>query len=157
MKYSELQSIVAYRSTEAADDVHVGNSGLLLNPAGCVSCWLRSLWRLDVSACKAADDRFSGPVSAIVERVIDGDTLAVRVRVWIGQEVSVLVRLAGVDVPEIKRGCEASRSLGGRGQELVGSLVGGREVILTEIASDKYFGRVVARVRTPTATTLPGN
>lgn len=88
----------------------------------------------------------TGPLDAKMERVIDGDTFEARVRVWFGQDVVTLVRLRGVDAPELKAGCaeelDAARSSRSALEELLGS---GR-LVLTEISDDKYFGRVVARV-----------
>ena len=46
-------------------------------------------------------EEFPGPVSAVVERVVDGDTLDVRADIWLGQSLNVRVRIAGVDAPEL--------------------------------------------------------
>ena len=43
-----------------------------------------------------------GPVPAIVTRVIDGDTIEVRVQIWLEQEILVRIRLAGIDAPELR-------------------------------------------------------
>ena len=95
----------------------------------------------------SAGERLSGPIPATVEKVIDGDTIAVRVRVWIGQEVLVLVRVAGVDVPELAKGCAASRALAIEAKSKVEGIIEGHQITLFNIQSDKYFGRVVADVR----------
>ncbi len=57
-----------------------------------------------------AGQTLAGPYTAIVERVIDGDTLAVRVPVWIGQELTVLVRVRGIDAPERRTAVRPSGS-----------------------------------------------
>ena len=41
-----------------------------------------------------------GPVAANVERVIDGDTVIVKARIWLDQDLTVVVRLAGIDAPD---------------------------------------------------------
>ena len=91
----------------------------------------------------------SGPVRARVLRVVDGDTLVVRARIWLGQDVRTLVRLSGVDAPEMRGRCAAERIMARRARSWLRALVGDGEVVLTEIHLGKYAGRVVARVATP--------
>ena len=43
-------------------------------------------------------------------KAVDSDTIEVRVRVWLGQEVITRVRLRGIDVPEIAGACGSERS-----------------------------------------------
>ena len=45
-----------------------------------------------------------GPVEARVLRIIDGDTIVVRARIWPGQHIKVSVRLAGLT----RRNCAAA-------------------------------------------------
>lgn len=94
----------------------------------------------------AAAERLAGPLAAIVDEVVDGDTLAVRVRVWLGQELSVLVRLRGIDAPERRGPCSAERALAEAARSRLAGLVAGGTVTLTGIEADKYAGRVVADV-----------
>jgi endonuclease YncB( thermonuclease family) len=96
----------------------------------------------------AAGERLAGPVAATVEEVVDGDTLAVRARIWIGQDVRVLVRLRGVDAPERRGRCLRERTLAAAARAKLGDLVAGRAVFLSAIETDKYGGRVVADVAT---------
>ncbi|MBC8339503.1 MAG: thermonuclease family protein [Alphaproteobacteria bacterium] len=90
-----------------------------------------------------------GPVQARVLRVIDGDTIIVRARIWLGQNIDTQVRLAGVDAPEIKGKCELERRLAVRARKLVSERSAGGTVVLSQIHYGKYAGRVVARVHTP--------
>jgi endonuclease YncB( thermonuclease family) len=85
-------------------------------------------------------------VAARVLGVLDGDTLLVRARIWLGQEVETLVRVAGVDAPEMRSACAAERALAERARDFVVRLVGEREVQLRDVRYDKYGRRVVARV-----------
>ena len=48
----------------------------------------------------AAAEVISGPYAGVVTDVIDGDTLEVRVMVWLGQEVVTRVRIDGIDTPK---------------------------------------------------------
>jgi endonuclease YncB( thermonuclease family) len=93
-----------------------------------------------------AGEAIKGPVAAAVLDVVDGDTLRVRARIWLGQEVTTLVRLDGVDTPELKASCDAERRLAAQARDFVRARIGGAAVVLTEIRFGKYAGRVVARV-----------
>jgi endonuclease YncB( thermonuclease family) len=102
-----------------------------------------------VIACGAGADGLPGPIPATVTRVIDGDTLEVRARIWLGQEVTVSVRLADVDAPETFRpDCAAERALGEEATAFVEALALS-EVALADVEHDKYGGRVVARLILP--------
>ncbi len=89
-----------------------------------------------------------GPVPAEVVAVIDGDTLVVRARIWLGQDVETRIRLDGVDAPEIKGKCEAERRMAVDARDRVADLAAAGRVILRNIQYGKYAGRVVARVET---------
>jgi len=86
-----------------------------------------------------------GPVAASVVKVIDGDTLDVSVKVWIGQDTRTRVRIRGIDAPELHARCPAEKAgalaAKARLKELVGTTV-----TLTAIGQDKYAGRVDAKV-----------
>ncbi|MBZ8134937.1 thermonuclease family protein [Afifella sp. IM 167] len=87
-----------------------------------------------------------GPYRAEVERVVDGDTLAVRARIWLGQDVEVLVRLRGIDAPELRARCAAEREMAEAARAALARLVGEAGVTISMIEEDKYGGRVVADV-----------
>ena len=95
-----------------------------------------------------AGQTLAGPYTAHVERVIDGDTLAVRVPVWIGQELRVLVRVRGIDAPERKGRCAAERALAKRASAYLEAIIAGGPVRLSRVSGGKYFGRVLADVTT---------
>lgn len=102
----------------------------------------------------AAAERLAGPYRGAVERVVDGDTIAVRVTVWLQQDVKVLVRVRGIDAPELRGRCESEKSRAALAAAEVARLVGGGPVVLTNIEGDKYFGRVLADVVTPAGADL---
>lgn len=60
---------------------------------------------------RLADEALVGPVSAVVERVVDGDTVDVRAHIWLGQTLTVRVRIDGVDAPETRSDCADERRL----------------------------------------------
>lgn len=86
-----------------------------------------------------------GPVAAELVRVIDGDTIAVVARVWPGVAVSIHVRLAAVDAPELRRPRCPAEAAAEAARDRLAALVG-RTLTLRDITLDKYGGRVVARV-----------
>ena len=110
---------------------------------------LLALVGLCFPAAAAAGDRLAGPYLAAVERIIDGDTLAVRVTVWLGHDIRVLVRVRGVDAPELRGECESEEAQAAAAAVALARLVEPGPVSLTNIEGDKYFGRVLADVRSP--------
>ncbi len=112
------------------------------------ACGFAMLLPVAGSMSSLAGQTLTGPYTATVERVIDGDTLAVRVPVWIGQELTVLVRVRGIDAPERKSRCATERRLAKRASAYLAAMVDGGPVRLTRIAGGKYFGRVLADVTT---------
>ena len=95
-------------------------------------------------------DGVAGPVSAWVLRVIDGDTIAVRARIWIGQSVETRVRIAGVDTPELRGDCALEIELAMAARDLVVEAIGNAPVTLRDVRYDKFGGRVLARVERET-------
>jgi micrococcal nuclease len=94
-----------------------------------------------------ARDEISGPVSAEILRVIDGDTLLVEARPWPQQRMEVYVRIRGIDAPELKSRCELVRMAGRDARQALESLTAeSHRIQLVRIAGDKYFGRIVADV-----------
>ena len=90
-----------------------------------------------------------GPVAAVVERVVDGDTVRVEAAIWVDQTVAVSVRLDGVDAPELYRPqCPAEKEKARAAKALVEDLLADGEAMLLDVVHDKYGGRVVARIET---------
>lgn len=94
-----------------------------------------------------AADRVEGPVDAEVLRVIDGDTLALRVHIWIGQTVDMNVRIAGIDAPELHGKCALERERAAKARDFLKQFVTGQRLRLEDVRNDKYGGRVIAEVR----------
>ncbi len=95
-----------------------------------VSSGFAVLLPVAVSMPCLAGQTLAGPYTATVERVIDGDTLAVRVPVWIGQELTVLVRVRGIDAPERKSRCATEQRLAKRASAYLAAMVSGGPVHL---------------------------
>ena len=114
-----------------------------------------------------AGERLAGPLPAWVVSVIDGDTLEVRVHIWLGQDLNIRVRLAGIDAPELKGKCDREKDLARRARAYllarldpadsgVGAKAGAGagEIRLREVRYGKFAGRVLARVETLDGTDL---
>jgi endonuclease YncB( thermonuclease family) len=96
----------------------------------------------------------SGPVAADVIRVIDGDTLALRARIWIGIDIVVNARIRGIDAPELRGRCDAEKVKAVEARARLEALADGRTVRLRRIENDKYAGRVLADIVTDEGTDL---
>ncbi len=88
----------------------------------------------------------TGPVSAKVVKVYDGDTFTVEAYPWPGITAKASVRIDGVDTPEIRGKCEAEKQKAIEAREFVKGLVLGETVTLENVKHGKYAGRVVAEV-----------
>lgn len=89
-----------------------------------------------------------GPVAADVIRVIDGDTLALRARIWIGIDIVVNARIRGIDAPELRGRCDAEKALAEDALARLEALAAGKTVRLRRVENDKYAGRVLADIVT---------
>jgi len=93
-----------------------------------------------------AKETFKGPVSARVLRVIDGDTLDVRVQVWLGQHIQTRVRLMGVDTPELRGKCNEEKVLAEKAKAFLSKQISNRPFLLKNIHYGKYAGRILADI-----------
>jgi endonuclease YncB( thermonuclease family) len=89
-----------------------------------------------------------GVQPAQVLRVVDGDTFEARVRIWPGMDVTTLVRLRGVDAPELRARCAEERSKALAARDALARLLQEGAVEVARVAQDKYGGRVDADVST---------
>ena len=96
-----------------------------------------------------AGEVLDGPITAVVLRVIDGDSIAVRARVWLGQDIEVVVRIAGIDAPERRGACAAEQRWAERSRAFLAERLTGGHVVLSDVPNGKYAGRVVAKVSGP--------
>jgi endonuclease YncB( thermonuclease family) len=94
------------------------------------------------------DATLPGAYRADVLRVVDGDTVEVRVHVWLGQEVRTSVRLRGIDAPELHARCPAEHKGAEAARRRLEDLVSQGAVTVSGPSPDKYFGRVLADLRT---------
>ena len=90
-----------------------------------------------------------GPIPATVLHIIDGDTIVVRARIWLGQDLDTLVRLDGVDPPEVKGRCPYENRFALKARAFIQARTTDGKVVLHNIHYGKYAGGVVARVQMP--------
>jgi len=87
---------------------------------------------------------------ASVVRVVDGDTVNVRVRIWLNQELSASIRVRNVDSPEINGKCVSESALAQKAKAFTAHLLPvGSTITLTNVKPDKFGGRFDADVFTP--------
>lgn len=83
--------------------------------------------------------------SAIVNRVIDGDTIDASVDLGFHIYTSVRFRLNGIDTAEVTSSDPALREIAYKAKQRVSDLIVGKEVTIRSSKSDKY-GRWLADV-----------
>ena len=89
----------------------------------------------------------SGPYTARVIKVTDGDTIRAYVRIWLGQQLEVGVRIKDIDTPEKKGKCLEESAKAEEATKFLSAWVRpGSLILLTNIKDDKYHGRIVADV-----------
>ncbi len=101
-----------------------------------------STWALDVDYLK----QIEGPIVAIADRVIDGDTFVARVFPWPREVKHVSVRIIGIDTPELKGRCDEEKALARVAKAKLEELVSGKIVKLYYVKFDTYPERVDALV-----------
>ena len=95
---------------------------------------------------RLADEALVGPVQAVVERVVDGDTVDVRAHIWLGQSLTVRVRIDGVDAPETRSDCADERRLAAAARDYLARRLLNKEIRLVRVVYDKFGGRVRAEI-----------
>ncbi len=96
----------------------------------------------------AAGEVLPGPVMGQVLKVLDGDTMIVRARVWVGQDIEIKVRISGIDAPEMRGRCALERRRARAARDYLRARVKTGIVRLHLVQYGKYAGRVLARVET---------
>ncbi len=103
-----------------------------------------AFWISSLNPAHARREFLAGPVAVEVIKVIDGDTFLARAKVWPGHEVTVSVRLRGIDAPERRAKCDAERVAAEEARLALEYVLASAPVEIRNISGDKYFARVVA-------------
>ena len=85
-----------------------------------------------------------GPFPFELVEVIDGDTFRARVDIWLGQIVTVRVRLKGVDTPEMEGKCAAEKKLARQAKAFAENWFKKNQAQLVNVHYGTYAGRVLA-------------
>ena len=85
-----------------------------------------------------------GPFPLELVEVIDGDTFRARVDIWLGQSVTVRVRLKGVDTPEMEGKCAAEKKLARQAKAFAENWFKKNQAQLVNVHYGTYAGRVLA-------------
>ena len=84
-----------------------------------------------------------------VIRVIDGDTVEVRIDIWLQQSITTKLRIRGVDAPELRSRCSIERDRALNAKEfLINIFDKNPTVVITHVEPGKYGGRVIANILT---------
>jgi hypothetical protein len=79
---------------------------------------------------------------------IDGDTFEARVGVWPGLEITTKVRLRGIDAPELGARCPDEIAKAQAARDALAAILAEGAVGVSQVALDKYGGRVLADAST---------
>ena len=101
-----------------------------------------------------AEDVLSGPIPAIVERVIDGDTIEVVATLWPGLSTHARVRFARIDTPELNSPCPLARNKAVEARTVVENAVTGVAIKLVNVRPEHAYGRILADVQLADGTDL---
>ena len=105
-------------------------------------------------ALVASPTAFVSSYQAEVLRIVDADTLKMRVMIWPGWRQEIAIRLAGIDTPEKRRpdrkcsdGGVAEKAHAFKAAALVADLVQVGDVLeIRNVSLGKYAGRAIADV-----------
>jgi endonuclease YncB( thermonuclease family) len=87
-----------------------------------------------------------GPYTANLVNTVDGDTFKADIEIWPGLTQRVLVRLAGVDAPELKGPTACEKALAINARAYLDTLLRSGKIAVTAVNHDKFAGRVDAVV-----------
>ena len=128
-----------------------------MSPIHSLRTWLPAMVMVAVlHASASAAETIAGPVEAEVVRVVDGDTIEVRARIWLDLEITVGVRIRGIDAPELKSRCRREAIMAAAATDRLIEATRLGTLRLTNITHDKYAGRALADVETADGADLGG-
>jgi micrococcal nuclease len=110
---------------------------------GCAAVALTAL----LPCVAQADEMLPGPIPAVAQHVIDGDTLEVIAHIWPGLATRARVRLAGIDAPELSSPCPAARAKAEAARTVLANAVAGVALRLVRIRPEHAYGRILADVQ----------
>jgi endonuclease YncB( thermonuclease family) len=101
----------------------------------------------EVSPPRIAAGAVASPVYPIrVTRVIDGDSFEAMVPIWPGQTLRTVIRIEGVDAPELRGRCAAERRRARAAKAALERIALREALSITRVEKDKFGGRHAALV-----------
>jgi len=94
-----------------------------------------------------AKEVVQGPIKSEVVSVYDGDTFTASVKIWLHTNLTVKIRINGIDTPEKRTKCAKEKRMALIAKDVLEQMIKG-SVYLSNIQYGKYAGRVLADVAT---------
>lgn len=86
--------------------------------------------------------------NALVDRVVDGDTIDLKVSVWPDMHYKQRVRVYGIDTPEVRTSRKCEKFDGLRASALIKDLLPVGSLVQLEVLGVGKFGRPLGNVKT---------
>ena len=104
----------------------------------------------------AEQGRLEHSLPVQVTRVIDGDTIVIAAQTWLDTTTTAVVRLEGIDTPELRTSCDEEKALAQRAKQALEELISAQNgrVVLHDIRHGTYASRVIARVTTQNGSSI---
>ena len=119
---------------------------LLILSIAAVTTVLANNYKNPPSSTKTYDHAITITAGADVLDIIDGDTIRVEAHMWPGHQWTGLIRLSGIDAPELRRSkCQEEKDQGIMARDTLQSLITPR-VLLLNVKNGSFAGRYVAEV-----------
>ncbi len=96
-------------------------------------------------ATTAKKSHFSSDKVKLI-RVIDGDSFKAKITIWHQNEITTIIRLSGIDTPELRGKCAAEIELAQKAKAFTKKWLTTAPLYLTDIKPDKYNNRYIAIV-----------
>ena len=89
----------------------------------------------------------TGSYEAALVDVVDGDTVRLRVRIWLDQDITTDVRVRGIDAAELHASCESEKEKALEARMYLEKLLRTAPILyVRNVTHDKYGGRVLADI-----------
>ena len=100
-----------------------------------------------ITSAHADGTVMKNPISARATQVIDGDSIVISAHIWLNIYTKTVVRLEGVDAPELEGKCPAEIEKAQEALRFVKRWIeGSGELNIHNAQQDRFGGRVVGRI-----------
>jgi len=103
-----------------------------------------------MAAFTASAAEYYGPYTADVVRIIDGDTVVLKVHAWPGLTQKISLRLDGVNTPEKRRAPECEKIQGRKATAFTKAFIGSAQAVrISDVHLGKFAGRALGKITVP--------